>query len=543
MARLLANGEQYFTDNNGNPLAGGKVYFYIPSTTTPKDTWQDPDEGVTNTNPVILDAAGRAIIYGNGEYRQIVKDSTGNLIWDQLTSTSFTTEDGGVLWGGTSIGSADVQEITTTTSFDDLTGKIICFFAGFTNDSSTQLIINDLDPIPFVKDTNAGPSPLVGGEIVETNLICCMWDEENNVLHLINGVPVDLILRFLQVNRLSIGNAISPAALSANTNNWNPSGLTTSSNLRASSSMAVQLTGILAQSPGRVIFLDNVGSFNITLAVDDAGSSVGNRFLGPGNVTLRQNQSAVIKYDQPGGGWRIYALSPAAIVPMQGLSIENGSGDFDTLMTVTATQVPVVDVLGNAVMLFGINTTGDITALGANGLDVGTVAASTGYYIWLIYNQSTGTDAILFSLSATAPTMPSGYTFKARIGWCVTDSSSDLIRTKQRMNVGRYVITSDSLPEIITGAAGDVSTFVSTTVVGFLPATAPIITVLVQTNANNFTAVAANGNGTPFLGDAVCAVLGGSVSADILLESSSIYYACGAEGGKMLCIGWTDDIG
>lgn len=82
---LLPNAKQTFLDANGNPLAGGFVYFYVPGTTTLKATWSNPTETMLNTNPVVLDAAGRATIYGTGQYREVVKDSLGNTVWDQLT--------------------------------------------------------------------------------------------------------------------------------------------------------------------------------------------------------------------------------------------------------------------------------------------------------------------------------------------------------------------------------------------------------------------------------------------------------------------------
>lgn len=84
-ATLLPNGRQTFVDANGVPISGGRVYFYIPNTLTPKTTWQDPAGLVPNTNPVVLDSAGRATIYGTGAYRQILKDQAGNLVWDKLT--------------------------------------------------------------------------------------------------------------------------------------------------------------------------------------------------------------------------------------------------------------------------------------------------------------------------------------------------------------------------------------------------------------------------------------------------------------------------
>lgn len=82
---LLPNGQQQFTDINGAPLIGGSVYFYVPNTTTNKTTYQNMSQTVPNTNPIILNAAGRATIWGTGAYRQIVYDQFGNLIWDQLT--------------------------------------------------------------------------------------------------------------------------------------------------------------------------------------------------------------------------------------------------------------------------------------------------------------------------------------------------------------------------------------------------------------------------------------------------------------------------
>ena len=81
-AILLQNGKQAFTDLNGHPLVGGKVYFYAPATSTPKDTWQDAPQTVLNTNPVVLDARGEAAIYGSGAYRQVLRDADSNLIWD-----------------------------------------------------------------------------------------------------------------------------------------------------------------------------------------------------------------------------------------------------------------------------------------------------------------------------------------------------------------------------------------------------------------------------------------------------------------------------
>jgi hypothetical protein len=75
-----------YVDLDGAPLVGGTVAFYEPSTLNPKDTFQDYGASILNANPVTLDSRGQAIIWGEGRYRQIVKDSLGNLIWDQETA-------------------------------------------------------------------------------------------------------------------------------------------------------------------------------------------------------------------------------------------------------------------------------------------------------------------------------------------------------------------------------------------------------------------------------------------------------------------------
>lgn len=81
---LVQNGKASFVDANGRPLSGGKVYFYAVGTNTPKDSFQDDQLTILNTNPVILNARGEASIYGSGAYRQVLRDASDVLIWDQV---------------------------------------------------------------------------------------------------------------------------------------------------------------------------------------------------------------------------------------------------------------------------------------------------------------------------------------------------------------------------------------------------------------------------------------------------------------------------
>ena len=97
-AAILPNAKTQFFNANGQPLAGGKVYFCVPntscssiSTPSPKTTWQDAFEMTPNAQPVVLDSAGTAFIFGAGNYTEVLYDSAGNLIW-----SGFTYIPGGV---------------------------------------------------------------------------------------------------------------------------------------------------------------------------------------------------------------------------------------------------------------------------------------------------------------------------------------------------------------------------------------------------------------------------------------------------------------
>lgn len=63
---------------------------------------------------------------------------------------------------------------------------------------------------------------------------------------------------------------------------------------------------------------------------------------------------------------------------------------------------------------------------GNGGLDTGVVANTTVYYIWLIRRSGSGAVDALFSLSSTAPTMPSNYDQRRLLGNLVTDDSANI---------------------------------------------------------------------------------------------------------------------
>lgn len=169
VATNVPNGKARFADANNVPLAGGKVYFYIPSTTTPKNTWQDPFCTALNTNPVTLDNAGSALIYGVGEYQQAVYDVNNNLIWTQLVGYSAGS---GYLWCGSSSGSSNVYSVTAPTDATSYnTPMKITFIPNFTNTGNVQINVTNVNGtaignVNVYKNSGSSLITLAGGEII-----------------------------------------------------------------------------------------------------------------------------------------------------------------------------------------------------------------------------------------------------------------------------------------------------------------------------------------------------------------------------------------
>ncbi len=98
---------------------------------------------------------------------------------------------------------------------------------------------------------------------------------------------------------------ISPAQLTANTDDWNPTGLSTASVIRVSTDASRNLTGIQGGADGRVLILINVGTQPLVL-VHDSTSTAANRFFlaSSTNTTVQSNGACILWYDSTSSRWR-----------------------------------------------------------------------------------------------------------------------------------------------------------------------------------------------------------------------------------------------
>lgn len=183
---------------------------------------------------------------------------------------------------------------------------------------------------------------------------------------------------------------------------------------------------------------------------------------------------------------------------------------------------------------------------GAGGLDTGAIANTT-YHVWLIQRSDTGVVDALFSTSATAPTMPTNYDRKRRIG-SIIRSGATILAFRQFNN--RFMLASTVTARSSTAAFADALLAVST------PAgirTRPILTNVLSVNAassvqNSFGD--GDGSAAQFAAQAVTNGVADVVIVDQVYTntSSQIRYLCQINSGTIVantlnCAGWWDDRG
>lgn len=231
-------------------------------------------------------------------------------------------------------------------------------------------------------------------------------------------------------------------------------------------------------------------------------------------------------------------------------------------VSVTANELIVKNSAGGGVSLrnLSLSATSGNSSGAAGSLDTGSWAFSTWYNLFVIYNPTAQTSALLWSLSATAPTLPSGYTHFARVGANKTQSATNywFLGGTQLDRIFQYKVNSSgnltSLPLMSSGAQGNVSTptWVAVAVSPFIPTTAGRIAVtigqmIIASQAlmapnNSYGGYASTSNPPPF------SMSGGSGATPpvstcwMTLESTSIYIATGSTSGGFYCFGWEDNL-
>jgi hypothetical protein len=488
LSSFAGAGAQFF-DDNGNPLTGGKVYTYAAGTTTPLATYTTSAGTVANANPIILDAAGRTpneiwLVAGT-LYKFIVQTSVNVLVgtYDGLPAINDPYSINSLL--GSVTGTNAIAAVATPSLTAYAAGATYAFIAANSNTAASTLSIDGLAAKSITKN---GSATLTAGDIQIGKLTWVQYD----------GTTFQLINNIVYGGSITNGNIVS---------------LTTP---LGAASGGTGLSTITANS----VMLGN----GISTVQTVAPGTVGNGLVSTGAT---------------------WAASPRGGIPpglSSGLKIQATS---NTAVTVTATQIAIGSTTGTYTPNT-ISLTLSTSTTGANALDTGTVAASTWYAVWAIYNETTV--AGLLSLSATAPTLPSGYTHKGRIGWVRTDGSSNLLRTIQYGTRAQYITPAAGYPLMASGSTSSAWTAISTA--NYAPSTASGLVVGLSKLTTSSAVAAHPNNAIPTAGSLAALYIGGNGNFDeplviqglLLLESSSVYWLSGSASGAFFAQGWIDNV-
>lgn len=106
----------------------------------------------------------------------------------------------------------------------------------------------------------------------------------------------------------------------------------------------------------------------------------------------------------------------------------------------------------------------NLSTIGLNGIDSGSVTSGTFYWVYCISDGTT--PGFLASTSATTPTMPTGYTYFALVGVMKTGSDSNIIPFIMFDRDFDYLIPA---LQVITNNTGTGGAWVSETIATFIP--------------------------------------------------------------------------
>ena len=175
--------------------------------------------------------------------------------------------------------------------------------------------------------------------------------------------------------------------------------------------------------------------------IDDASTTAQRTTLGLGTaavVNTGVNNGNVPLMDAIGypaaDGSQITGISSVSRGQIDGLILSNNTTDALNDIDISAGEA--ADDGQNAVMILAAITkrldASWVVGTNQGGLDgtesvTGTPDANTWYHCWLIRRSDTGVVDVLFSESATGPTMPTNYDQKRRIGAVLFDATPDIV--------------------------------------------------------------------------------------------------------------------
>lgn len=130
---------------------------------------------------------------------------------------------------------------------------------------------------------------------------------------------------------------LTPAQITSNQDNYNPTGAGAANVLRVSCDAARSITGLGFPAQNKTIILENVGGYTITL-VNNATSTAANRFLLGADFELEADKSVILIYDSTSSRWRMVGGGGSAATSTVDISIVNFRLTLASATPVTTTD-------------------------------------------------------------------------------------------------------------------------------------------------------------------------------------------------------------
>lgn len=209
-----------------------------------------------------------------------------------------------------------------------------------------------------------------------------------------------------------------------------------------------------ANSGASTVNVNGAGVKNLKKA-DGTDVATGD-ILTTSDVTFRYNGTNFVKVENVNQATATnrgisYINNPVTLVN-DGISITDTIGfNAGTFITSSGLQI-YLPLIRKKIQSTGSWTAGDTN----NGLDTGSRTASTFYRTFVIQNNSTGAYDILFSVSATSPTVPSGYTNLGIMDYAFirVNASNNIVISKWHSNDKRLVLGLGESITVFSSTAG-----------------------------------------------------------------------------------------
>jgi hypothetical protein len=388
--RLFNRREQFF-DSSGNPASGAYLFFYAANSSTKQNTYNSSTGGVANSNPITLNSRGEPGVEVWGTVGQTYKIILAPSTDADPPVSPIWTED-------------NIAPINDTTSSVDewVDSGLTPTFIGvssfsFAGDQTTRYTIGDR--LKFTVTAGTVYGRITSSAFTTLTTVTLQMDGSQALDSGLSAVAVS-------IQRATVLSKPERIATAAGTDTYTATvGI---SRLVIGDEYKVKISNANT-STTPTLNLDSIGAKTI-VRLDGSAVRIGEL---KGEHLFRWDGTNMVLLNTP--GLVIASINKA----ISGLTYSNSVSDATNDIDIAAGGA--MDSTGVYWMTLASTLTKQLDAawaVGSNagGLDTGAIGNSD-YYIWLIARPDTGVVDALYSLSSTAPTMPSNYTYKRLIGW------------------------------------------------------------------------------------------------------------------------------